>query len=704
MDLQSLQAQPESEEEQHAYGDSKIVELVKREVRRSGNSGNSELTSQREKGLRYYYGQPFGNERPGFSRHVSMDVFESVEDVKCKILDVFTSGPQMVKFEQEMDDDEDGAQDATDYVHSLFYQQNRGYHILHDVLHDGLASKLGVVKYCWYERVAVSPETFNDVPVDALQQFLSEDDIVDFEITDEREEQTMVPTPNGPVPQTIRLASGKITRKSNVGSVRVESIEPENTFISQTATDPWEADCVIIKYPDKLVGELVAEGFDPQVVSTLSRISDTLDGSRYARHSVDGSQILEPRTGEGERSTVDLYEAYMDVDMDGDGIPEVWKFTVAGDVLLDKEQIAKKPLHFWSPYRISHKAIGLSVADITMDIQRTNSGLVRGVIDNVFLTNTSMKIADLSLIRNPRDLIDNPIGAVINSPDPQAVSIVPQPQLNPNTFQAMAMLADQKQGRVGLTKLPAQQVISHQNSEDMINSLKSQGEERISQMARAFAETFLKPLFVDLYNTGVDYGQVVGAQTSSGYKTLDPGSMAPARHNMKVAVALTPDERNRRAQALMQTLQTISQDEQLVPLFGVEEKYAILTDFFEAIGTGSPRYLKNPNSQEGQQAIQQAMEQAQAMQQRQQELEDQQIQLQMMRSQAEISRTEAEAHERAERIRLQDEKQTAEGLIKGQEHGLAERRFEWNQEIAEEELKLEKEQKRNVVIRSGGAG
>ena len=91
----------------------------------------------------------------------------------------------------------------------------------------------------------------------------------------------------------------------------------------------------------------------------------------------------------------------------------------------------------------------MSVADVTMDIQRTSSGFVRGVIDNVFLTNTATKIADLELIRNPRDLIDNPIGAVINSPDMDAVRHVPQPQLNPATFQGFDLIKQQKEERTG---------------------------------------------------------------------------------------------------------------------------------------------------------------------------------------------------------------------------------------------------------------
>lgn len=701
MDYNTVPLEPETEEPGYAYEDSELVSLVQREIRRSNSDYNSDISAQRETALEYYYGMPFGNERPGFSRHVSMDVFESVEDVKSKLLDTFTSGTQLLKFEEEMEDDQAGAQDATDYVYALFYQQNRGYNVLHDVLHDGLVSKMGTVKFCWYERVAVSPETFSDVPADALPQFLSDEDIVDYTISKERVEIVPQPSPNGMVEQPVTLVSGSITRKEVVGSVRVEVIEPENVFLSSTATDAAEADAVILKYPDKLVGELVAEGFDPEVVSKLSRRSETLDGSRFARHSVDSSFNFERRTGEDERSTVDLYEAYMDIDMDGDGIPEIWKFTIAGDVLLDKEQLAKKPLHFWSPYRISHKAVGLSVADITKDIQRTNSGIIRGVVDNIFLTNTSTKIADLSLIRNPRDLIDNPIGAVINSPDPGAVSIIPQPQLNPNTFQAMAMLSDQKSSRVGLTKLPAQQVISHQNSEDMINSLRAQGEERISQMARAFAETFLKPLFIDLYNTGVEYGQIVSTKTSAGFKVLEPGTMRPARHNMKVAVALTPDERNRRAAALMQTYQTIKEDPQLVPLFGVEEKYAILTDFFESLGTGNPRYLKNPNSEEGKAAIGQAMQGAQQQQQMQEQVQQMQIQLEIARAQAEIKRTEAEAHERAEKIRLRDEEQAARGVMEGQKHALERDKHDWNKELGLKELELEKAQARNVVI--GGA-
>ena len=689
---------PETEEESYVHTDDEIVSLVQREYRRSGSDYDTSISKQREQSYRYYYGLPFGNERLGFSRHVSMDVFEAVEDVKAELLDTFTSGPKVLRFEEEMEGDQAGADDATDYVHAIFYNQNRGYNILKDVIHDGLVAKIGCVKYCWYERVRVTPESFTDVPAEQLPVLLSQGDIEDWKITDERKERGQIPTQLGPVEQVVTLVSGEITRRETVGQVKIEALAPENIVIDSAATDPAEARRIIIVYPDKSKGELVAEGYDPDLVESLSTTAhESLDRSRHARHSIDSSWLPDDRAGEDDNALVDVLEAFFDIDMDGDGIPETWKFTIAGNVLLDKERVSRKPVHFWTPYRIPHKTIGLSLADITMDIQRTNSGLIRGVVDNVFLTNTSMKIADLSIIRNPRDLIDNPIGAVINSPDPQAVSIVPQPQVNPATFNALGMLLEQKTGRTGLSKLPAQQVVSHQNSEDMINTLMAEGKARIAEMARSFAETFLKPLFVDVYNIGVEYGQVVGIATDTGYRVLDPSTFKPVRNNMKIAVALTADERAKRAQALMNTYQTLSQDPQMSPLFGVEEKYALLTDFFESIGTGSPRYLKNPMTPKGQQAMQQAAQQAQMQQQAQ----AQGMQAQMALVSAQIAKLQAQAQELAENISIKREENTVEGIVKGADMKLEREKFEWDKEMDIKEYELEKTQNRNVSIKGG---
>ena len=118
-----------------------------------------------------------------------------------------------------------------------------------------------------------------------------------------------------------------------------------------------KADTVVLRF-ERTRGELIAEGYDPALVDEIGWSSFTWDYQEYGRHSIDDTYDWDHRTGERERTVVEVFEAYIMLDMDGDGIPEPWKITVGGDVLLDKEQVTEFPLHFWSPYRISHKAIG----------------------------------------------------------------------------------------------------------------------------------------------------------------------------------------------------------------------------------------------------------------------------------------------------------------------------------------------------------
>ena len=68
------------------------------------------------------------------------------------------------------------------------------------------------------------------------------------------------------------------------------------------------------------------------------------------------------------------------------------------------------------------------------------SSLKRGVVDHLMLTTTSRWVANLSLVKNPRDLLDNRVGAVVDvmSPNPESVvRPLPTPQLNGNVYSAI---------------------------------------------------------------------------------------------------------------------------------------------------------------------------------------------------------------------------------------------------------------------------
>jgi hypothetical protein len=665
------------------YDDDQLVALVHEEIQRSQQDWQTKVAAQRETAIKYYYGEPFGNERAGFSRHVSMETFEAVEDVKTKILNAFTSGRAIFEFLEEMKGDADGAKLATDYVHQVFWRENDGYNIIKDCLHDGLVEKQCVTRPYVHTETKVTPEKFHGVPVQQVNVAASNPEVREVIIEDIQEQMGVVQTPQGPMQIPQQVASGTIIYEKKVRRIRVDVFEPESVFLAVNATDPRHADSIVLRY-EKTRSQLVAEGFPAEVVDTITadNAGNTWNYGKYARQSFDDTYTWDRREGEGERSLLEVYEAFIDIDMDADGFSETWKLTVAGNELLDKELVAGRNFQFWSPYRVAHKAIGLSVADITIDMQRSISGIVRGVLDNVYLTNTSTKIADLDLIKNPRDLIDNPIGAVINASDPQAVVPLAQPQLNPATFEAMGLMKGQVAGRVGLQKIDQRQAISHQNSEDMVANLMAQGEERISEMARSFAECLLKPLLCEIYKLGVEAGMVVGVATDSGFEKLNPYNWLPERYSMEIKTAITQKDRLNQAQQRMMLYQTLGQDQQLAPLFGVEEKYALITDVFEDLGVARPTYLKNPQSPEGQQALQQAAQQAQ-----------QQMQMEMQKQSEPVKVAMAEVQRKAVKdqgdLKLKGEQQQFEALQAGNEFRLDKADFEWDKEHDQRELEVE---------------
>ena len=59
--------------------------------------GGGELSEQRRKALRYYLGEPFGNEIEGRSKVVSTDVSDTIEWILPSLLKIFTAGDDVVR-------------------------------------------------------------------------------------------------------------------------------------------------------------------------------------------------------------------------------------------------------------------------------------------------------------------------------------------------------------------------------------------------------------------------------------------------------------------------------------------------------------------------------------------------------------------------------------------------------------------------------
>ena len=120
------------------------------------------LADERSAALDYYLGD-MANDMPaadGRSRAVSTDVADTIEGLMPSLMDIFTAGDEVVRFEPVGPEDVAAAEQETDYVNHVFTQQNPGFLVLYAFIKDALLSKVGVVKVWWEEKEQVERETY----------------------------------------------------------------------------------------------------------------------------------------------------------------------------------------------------------------------------------------------------------------------------------------------------------------------------------------------------------------------------------------------------------------------------------------------------------------------------------------------------------------------------------------------------------------
>jgi hypothetical protein len=99
----------------------------------------------------------------GRSQAVSTDVADVIEGLMPTLMDIFAGSDEVVRFEPVGPEDEEAAQQETDYVNHVFMQNNPGFMTLYSFIKDALLSKVGIVKIWWEEREQEERETYFDL-------------------------------------------------------------------------------------------------------------------------------------------------------------------------------------------------------------------------------------------------------------------------------------------------------------------------------------------------------------------------------------------------------------------------------------------------------------------------------------------------------------------------------------------------------------
>ena len=463
--------------------DQDLTGLLDQEIRGAVGYASSELSEQRKTALEYYYGEPFGNESEGRSSYVSRDVADTIEWIMPSLMRIFTGGDAIVRFEPQGPEDEQKAQQATDYINYVFQRQNDGFLTLYTWFKDALLSKNGFVKVYWEEYTEQKTETYDALTEDEFAMILQEvpqEDVL---------EHTEYPGPVG------MMHAVKFKRKTKTGKVCVLPVPPEEVLVNKNPVAPLKRNRFICHRRRVTISELKEMGFED--VDDIATSEDDFNEERTARFSFDETDTMDSAAEKANRA-VWLSEAYWRVDKDGDGIAELRKTIMAGNRILEDTELDSCPLITVSPILLPHKLYGMSIADLVMDLQLLKSTVFRQILDNMYLANNGRYMA-LDGMVNIDDLLTSRPGGIVRVKTFDAVKPMQPPLLGAPAFNLLEYIDTIKENRTGVTRYnQGLDADSLNKTATGINQIMSAAQSRVELIARVFAETGVKDLFYSI--------------------------------------------------------------------------------------------------------------------------------------------------------------------------------------------------------------
>ncbi len=500
--------------------DTELQSIISGEITNALGFLGGNLSSQRKKSLEYYLGEKLGTEIDGRSQVVSTDVADTVETILPNLLRIFTASDNVVRCEPVKAEDVALAEQATNYINYVFNKDNPGFSILYTWFKDALLEKNGIVKVFWDESEKVEQETYKNLD-DNEYQLLVNDPNIEFVETEEFVNETgkellkeakQVAEAQGqdignvPVP---KLHNCIIKRTNAFGKVKVENVPPEEFLISRSSKSIEYASFVAHKVA-KTRSELIEMGFDKEIIDTLPASQNVLHSTEKLTRFGDIDKSPFKHSTDKSTEQVELYECYIKVDYDNDGVAELRKVCVGGgsaNTILSNETVDSNPFCSLTPIPMPHRFYGRSVAELVEDIQLVKSTVLRQLLDNMYLTNNN-RVAIMDGMVNLDDLLTSRPGGVVRTKQPPSQVMMPMQSqtISQQAFPLLEYLDTVRETRTGVTRYAqGLDADSLNKTATGINTLMTQTQMRMELIARIFSETGVKDLFSRIFELTVKY-------------------------------------------------------------------------------------------------------------------------------------------------------------------------------------------------------
>lgn len=478
--------------------DDEVMSAINAEEEMALGAMQGTIASDRSDALNRYLGNPYGDEIEGRSSVVSRDVSDVVEGVLANVIKPFVSGDEVVRFDPRGPDDEEQAQQETDYINFIALERNNGFTVLSSAIKDALLLRNGYIKAGWTVRSDVISETYQGMTDDEATLIAQDEDVQIVQHSEYPDPAAQMLQQHLQMQQPPMLHDIKVKRVRPTEYVEIDPVPPDEILVSTRTRTASLQDADFVQHRvHKTLSELRQAGYKVD-----DGIGDDDKGTtieEYARERFGQSaDHWNDETNDPSRKIVLFKETYMRLDRDGDGIAELRRICHVGTNVLADDEAEDIPIASFTGTIMPHQHLGLSIYDMVKDVALIKTALLRNYLDNKYQSvngrtavNTNFVNIDDMLVSRPNQLIR------VDGNPAESVFPIPSPDTGASSLEGLEYLDSIRENRTGYTRqsagLDTDALVT--NTVGGMAMQLSQSQLRLEIVARTLAETGVRDLF-----------------------------------------------------------------------------------------------------------------------------------------------------------------------------------------------------------------
>lgn len=522
------------------------------EARSYGGDKDATLSTERALSIDFFLGNNVEPAPEGQSQVVDRTVFETIQGLLPSLARIFAGGDNVVEFEPLGPDDEQAAEQESDYLNYVVTQKNDWFGTFTTWAQDALLSKNGYCMAFMDETITPETETYENQSEEQIAMLLSdgESQIVAHE---------EYPDPDGePAPLTDEMGNYivndagmvvmappmlhnvQIRRVRKNRKLCLKVLPPERCQVSERTPDHTLRDCPYFEYWDWVtISDVRRMGYDiPDDIASDDEADEIEDEARdrYTERLGDRESF-----GDAATRRIRFRVIWVQHDYDEDGIAELQMVYRVGSEILFRQEVSRIHVACLVPHILTHRHIGISEVDITGDLQREKTAIKRRAMDNLHQSQNMRMYINADKV-NLEDAMVNAPGAIIRNREGQdavygqdIAPIMPQ-FLFPEALQGLDYLETVTERRTGLNRnFTGVNEEALRGTATAVNQLSTMSAQRVEHMARLMA-TGVKELFSICHELILKHGhQAETVRLRGQWVSVDPRTWKTGR-DMKIAV------------------------------------------------------------------------------------------------------------------------------------------------------------------------